>query len=338
MVPSYLGWIAAQLVALGIILDIITGMGVSVGILISTLLVLSYTLLGGMWAVTITDLVQTIIIIVGLVVVAIIFTERAGGIYPIISSAPKGFFSFLPNPDWTSRWEYFAAWITVGLGSVPQQDVFQRIMSAKSEKVAARSALVAAGMYLSIALIPLYLVLALMYLYPTHFNGDLQYALPRSILEHTNLPIQVLFFGALVSAIMSTCSGAILAPATVLAENIVKPLYSRDISDKSMLLLLRASVFVIGIAAFGMAQASNNIYELVAESSAISLVTLFIPMIYGLYFSKASTLPAILSMAVGTCIWFYALSYSTEYPPVLLGLGGSFCGLLIGIFWKYIKQ
>ncbi|MBY0424994.1 MAG: sodium:solute symporter family protein, partial [Cytophagales bacterium] len=339
MVPSYLGWIAAQLVALGLILNIVTGIPISIGIAVSAFLVLSYTLVGGMWAVTITDFVQTIIIIVGLLVVAYIFTERAGGIGNIIHVKPPKFYSILPEGNGIGRWEYLAAWITVGLGSIPQQDVFQRLMTAKNEKVAANSALIGGVLYLSVALIPLYLILAVMLLYPSSFHvPDAQFVLPMAIVNNTSLPIQVIFFGALVSAIMSTCSGAMLAPATVLAENIFKPWYGKPLTDKGMLLALRLSVLVIGLFSVGMAYLNSNIYELVAESSAVSLVTLFVPMIMGLFTSSSSKMAPVLSMVFGICFWTWAFVGQTDFPPVLIGLAASFLGWGLGWFIAFFRK
>jgi solute:Na+ symporter, SSS family len=206
------------------------------------------------------------------------------------------------------------------LGSIPQQDVFQRVMSAKSEKVAVRSSFIASGMYLSIAFLPLLIGLCSRILYPELLDGDAQTILPTVVLLHTNLGVQVLFFGALLSAIMSTTSAAILAPASILSENLIKPIYGNRISSKHHLLLLRLSVIAVAILATLLAGISTNIYVLVGESSALSLVSLFIPMIAGLYWKKANSTGALASMVCGLGTWILFENLKYEIPSLIPGL------------------
>lgn len=113
---------------------------------------------------------------------------------------------------------FITALITIGLGSIPQQDVFQRVMSSRSERVAVYSSLTAGFMYLTIALIPLILAIFARVNYPELLKLDAQLMLPTLIMEHTSTLTKVLFFGALLSAIMSTSSSAILAPSAILSE------------------------------------------------------------------------------------------------------------------------
>jgi SSS family solute:Na+ symporter len=114
---------------------------------------------------------------------------------------------------------YLAAWSVLGLGSLPSQDVFQRSMSSNSVNTAVRSCYIAAGMYLTVAMIPLFISLCVRQLYPEFLSGDTQLALPAMVLSHAALPVQILFFGSLLSAIMSTTSSAMLAPASIFSEN-----------------------------------------------------------------------------------------------------------------------
>ena len=155
MVPSYFGWIAAQLVAIGIIFQVVAGISIVWGIVIGTLVVVVYTYIGGLWAVSVTDFLQTIVILTGLIWLAVDLTEAAGGLAKVVDRTPPGFFRFWPEADLTSMSHYVAAWITIGLGSIPQQDVFQRVMAARTEQTAVRASYIASLMYLSIGLIPL---------------------------------------------------------------------------------------------------------------------------------------------------------------------------------------
>lgn len=336
MVPSYFGWVAAQLVALGIILNTVTGLALFWGIFIGGTVVLIYTYIGGMWAISITDFIQTILIIAGLIIVAVHVSEDVGSFSDVVSRTPEGFFDPLPKATLNDILKYIAAWITIGLGSIPQQDVFQRIMAAKSERVAVRSSYFGAVMYLSIAFLPLYIGLCATQLYPDllKHSENTQVMLPMVVLRHEGLVVQIMFFGALLSAIMSTTSGAILAPASILAENFIKPLLKYPLDDKAELRLNRLSVVFVAVISGVMANLKSDIYELVGTSSALSLVSLFVPMMAGLYGKRHTEWGAALSMILGMVSWMIAEALETETPSLLIGLFFSWLGLVLGNWWE----
>jgi solute:Na+ symporter, SSS family len=144
----------------------------------------------------------------------------------------------------------------------------------------------------------------------------------------------MVFFGALLSAILSTTSGAILAPASILSENLIKPLRKKMWSEKHHLLMVRFSVLVVAIISLAMALWRGNIYELVAESSAISLVSLFVPLVGGLWWKKAKPLGAILSMILGFVSWLVWEYLAIDYPSIIVGLALSFIGMILGSYFK----
>lgn len=94
MVPSYFGWIAAQLVAVGLIFQVVAGIEMSVGICIGAGVVLVYTYIGGMWAVSVTDFLQSVIIIIGLAFLAFDLLDAAGGLEQVVNNTPEGFLDF----------------------------------------------------------------------------------------------------------------------------------------------------------------------------------------------------------------------------------------------------
>jgi solute:Na+ symporter, SSS family len=329
IIPSYFSWIAAQLMAMGIVLRVVLGWPLTDCILLSSLVVILYTLMGGMWSISITDFLQTLMIIAGLVFVSVVLYQKVGGFAPLINQMPDGFFRF--TPDWTFKNSvaYFAAWITIGLGSIPQQDVFQRVMAARSADVSVRASLLASLMYLTIALLPLFIGLCGHLLYP-ELEQDGQMIIPNMVLRHTALPLQILFFGALVSAILSTTSSAILAPAAVLGENIVK-FFRPDLTDRQLLLTIRLGILTITLVCIWMATTRESIFELVSESSAFSLVSLFVPLAAGLYWPRANLLGCLLSMSVGLVVWLLCLWLQTTYPPMIYGLLASLLGMVVGV-------
>jgi solute:Na+ symporter, SSS family len=315
--PPYLGYIAAQLVAMGLIMNVVTGMAVWEGIVISAIVVTIYTYIGGMWAITITDFVQTIIIIAGLIVLAVVMGMKAGGVANVLNSAPQETFTFFPKADLKEIVSWVAAWAVLGLGSIPSQDVFQRSMSSNSASTAVRSCFIAAGMYLSIAMLPLFISLCTKYLYPDQLAGDTQLALPSMVLQHTSLPVQILFFGSLLSAIMSTTSSVILAPAAIVSENLVKPLSRNKLTGKQILMITRIAILVFSVLATLMACMRSNIYELVGESSILSLVSLFAPLTFGLYWKRSSRVGAMASMVIGMLSWIIFEAVETDWPSLV---------------------
>lgn len=329
MIPSYFGWIAAQLVAMSIILQVITLIPFHTSLLICTLVVMLYTYIGGMWAVSITDFVQTLIILIGLLYFAIVMLIQVGGWTPILEQTPPGFFRFLPKANAMDITHYIAAWITIGLGSIPQQDVFQRVMAAKSEKTAIRAAYLSSLMYLCIAFLPLIIVLCGKVLYPELLHKDPQMLLPQLVLQHGGLALQIMFFGALLSAIMSTASGAILAPATILGENIIRPQFPK-ITDDQLLHVMRLSVILVACISALLSLLKSNIYELVGQSSALSLVSLFVPLTAGLWWKKASNTGAMASMILGMLVWLYCEFQAFEIPSLIYGLSASIAAMLLG--------
>lgn len=331
MIPSYFSWIAAQLVALALLLQVLAGVPFFWGIAVCTAVVVFYTYIGGMWSVSVTDTLQTVIIIAGMLILTVIILQQAGGLSSVVAQVPDDFWRISPKENSIKSWSvYLAAWMTIGLGSIPQQDVFQRVMSARTARIAVASSIMAAVMYFTIACMPLLIGLSGSLLYPSILDGDTQMAIPLLVLRHMGTGMQILTFGALLSAILSTCSGATLAPATVLAENLIKPLYSDKINDKTLLKIMRHSVVVIALISMALALYKKHIFELVAESSALSLVALFVPLTAGLYWKKASMTGALLSMMAGTAVWSYFEFFPDDYPSLLWGLAAGIGGMVLG--------
>ncbi|MBN3518875.1 sodium:solute symporter family protein [Algoriphagus lutimaris] len=330
MIPAYFGYVAAQLVALSLILGSITDLTLVEGILISSGIVVFYTFLGGMWAISITDFIQTTMIVVGLLWVSMMVASEAGGVQNILSQAPEESFQFFPTGGAISWINYFGAWIILGLGSIPSQDIYQRVMSSKSEKVAVRSTYLAGGFYLTFGLLPLFIALGAKVLYPELYLENNQMLLPTMILAHGGLPIQIVFFGALISAIMSTTSSGLLAPAAILSENLIKPFFGEKVNDKSLLWILRGNIVFVAIIATFIATMESNIYDLVAGASILMLVSLFVPLTAGLYWKKASPTGCLLSMMVGMISYLISDQLNPVIDAHIIGLAFSILAMIIG--------
>jgi SSS family solute:Na+ symporter len=163
----------------------------------------------------------------------------------------------------------------------------------------------------------LFISLCIKHIYAGELSSDTQMALPSMVLSHTSMPIQILFFGSLLSAILSTASSAILAPAAIFSENLIKPLLGNRFNDRQLLMATRISVLVFSACATVMACIRSDIYELVGESSILSLVSLFVPLTLGLYWSKASNAGAMLSMILGMVSWIIFEFLETQWPSLV---------------------
>ena len=341
---SYLGWIAAQFVALGLAFNVLSGGAIDTrtGIVVGAAVVLLYTMAGGMWSVALTDFFQALVIIVGMAYVAWIVAELAGGAGRVVESvAATDKLRFFPDLDARSILAWITAALIVLFGSIPQQDVLQRVMSAKDESIAARASILGGLLYFAIATIPIFLVFAAAVIDPAMvarlIQEDYQLILPTLILERTPLVVQVFFFGALLSAILSTAGGALLAPSVAVAENVIRPWVERRghgaMDDARLLRTMRLTVLALGSAVLVMALTSKlSIYQLVNESGKVVLVAAFVPLAAGLFWPRASARGAHFSIAAGLATWIAleALAPGALVPPALAGLLASLGGMLLG--------
>ncbi|HQL10602.1 MAG TPA: sodium:solute symporter family protein, partial [Lentisphaeria bacterium] len=214
IVISYLGWVAAQVKALGLVFHVVTDGAISQnwGMVLGIAIVLTYTTFGGMLSVAILDFVQMLMIMVGLLFIGWIVADKVGGVAPVIAHASQaGKLDFFPPPDAMQWLAFIGTGMTMMLGSVPQQDVFQRITSAKSGKIAIWGSIIGALTYFCFAFIPMFIAYSATLIDPNLFGAilenDSQMVLPTLVLsEHIPLLAQALFFGAVLSAIMSTAS------------------------------------------------------------------------------------------------------------------------------------
>ncbi len=339
---SYLGWTAAQLTALGLVFSTLTdgAVSLSTGIVLSGVVVLAYTIWGGMWSVAMTDLFQSVMIIVGLALVAWVVGDMAGGPGKVIAaSAEAGRFEFWPKGG-TKEWFAFAtAFLTLAIGSIPQQDIFQRVTSAKDEKTAILGSLLGGAVYFCFVFVPIFIVCAALLVDPAlgkllsaEDARDMQRILPSFILEHTPLWIKVLFFGALLSAILSTASGAIIAPTSLCTENIIRPFYP-NMSDRRFLLTLRVILVAFTVAALIFAlNSKQTMYDMVQNAYTVTLVAAFVPLAAGIFWKRANNTGAVLSAACGLVAWMIAAYWAPDatLPPPLVGLAFSLLGMVVG--------
>ena len=337
---SYLGWVSAQVTALGLVFHVLSGQAISVplGMVIGVVSILAYTLFGGMWSVAVTDFIQMIILVVGLSILAVFAADQAGGADKVMALATsQDMFRFWPEPNFRDVVFFIASAITMMLGSIPQQDVFQRVMSARDLKAATRGPILGGVFYILFAFVPMFLVVSALIIMPEKAAAliaeDPQKVLPTLVMEHMPFVMQVLFFGALLSAIKSCASATLLAPSVTFTENIWRPMRPHQ-SDRQNLLTMRVTVLVFSalVLTYAVLMQGTSIYELVSGAYQVTLVGAFVPLLAGLYWSRATTQGAVFSIVLGLLAWamFLATPAGEEFPAQLAGVLAAGVGMLVG--------
>lgn len=340
IILSYLGWVSAQVTALGLVFNLLSDGAISVplGMVLGTASILAYTLFGGMWSVAVTDFIQMIILVVGLAIIAVFAANLAGGADKVLALATqKDLFKFLPEPSFKQISFFLAAAVTMMLGSIPQQDVFQRVMSAKNVGAATQGPVIGGVCYILFAFVPMFLVVSALIIMPESaaalIKDDPQKVIPTLVMTKMPFVMQVIFFGALLSALKSTASATLLAPSVTFVENIWRQFYPR-ISDQQELRTMRISVLVFSacVCAYAIASQGTPIYDMVSGAYQVTLVGAFVPLVAGLYWRRATTQGAVFSIVLGVLAWLLLMATPAgeDFPAQLGGLVMAVLGMVIG--------
>ncbi len=351
---SYLGWVSAQVTALGLVFNVLSEGMITQGqgIVIGAGVVLIYTLFGGMWSVALTTVVQMTVIVVGLLWISTLVADmpEVGGIAPVIADAQAaGKFEFWPEASWAAIITFLAGLLTMGFGSIPQQDVFQRANSSKDERVAVWGTTLGGIAYFLFAAVPIYLTYAATMVDPvqatTLLEENAELVLPSFVVSHLPMVAQVVFFGALLSVIMSTASGTLLAPSVTISENLLKPfLDERQLTDERFLWITRVvvAIFAVGVTLYALwsLEAATGIHQMVENAYKITLATAFVPLFAGLFWSRANNTGAGTSIILGLIVWLVMEFVAPEasLPPQFAGFIASIVGMFVGSYLPTGRQ
>jgi len=292
-----------------------------------------------MWAVAITDFIQMIIIVIGMLFIGFEISGEVGGVGTVVHHAlDAGKFQFWPALDAKEIIGFAAAWITMMFGSIPQQDVFQRVQSAKTERIAVWASVSGGALYFLFAFVPMFLAYSATLIDPKMVSGligsDPQMILPELVMRHAPLFAQVMFFGALLSAIKSCASATLLAPSVTFTENILKPMVGHRLSDHKMLRAMRmvTLAFTVLVTLYAM-NSRASIFKMVENAYQITLVMAFVPLVAGVYWKRATTQGALAAIFCGLAVWLSILAFGPEDPFVpaqFAGVIASAIGMMAG--------
>lgn len=340
IVISYLGWVSAQIKALGLVFNVVTDGAISqpAGMILGAAIVLTYTTFGGMLSVAILDFVQMSVVMGGMLYIAYLISGLTGGVDVVVNhAAAAGKLDFFPRASAAEWLAFLAAWLTMMLGSIPQQDVFQRVTSAKSAKVAIYGSVLGGVLYFAFCFVPMFIAYSATLIDPGLFNGlieaDSQLVLPTLVLQHTPVFAQAIFFGAVLAAIMSCSSATLLAPSVAFSENILRAFYP-GISDRAFLRMMRFTIVCFACTVLVFALNTNaSIFKMVENAYKITLAGAFVPLFFGAFWRRATTQGALAASIGGIASWLLVELLVGEaglVPPQLIGLGVSMLGMVAG--------
>lgn len=323
MVPTSLLWAAAQIRAFGQILASVSELQVETAVTLAAVVVIGYTTVGGFLADAISDLVQGIVLAVGLVVLLVGFGVAGPALDAIALPAER-----LRLVAGQSSWLDLAERLAIPVvGSLAAQELVARVCAARSPRVARNGALGAAGLYVVIGLIPVALGLAASG--TTIAVGDPEQVLMR--IAETTLPgvLFVVFAGALVSAILSTVDSALLVSGSLVAHNLLLRLRPTD-DERLKVRTNRGAVIVMGLIAYALTFSQEGVWGLVLEASGFGSAGLVVAVLFGLYGKFGGARAASASLVGGMLAYVIGAHVVGIDHPFLTSLGVSLAAFVVG--------
>jgi Na+/proline symporter len=325
MIPGYFGWIAVQIYALAGIVHLSFGTPLWASMISIALLATALTWLGGMWAITLTDAAQMIVVAFAIVLLGYVVLDACGngnwwaGWYELLQE--KKFNGELANLKNNPKelFSYLNVFVIASLGNLPGQDLAQLICSARCEITAQRSCLIAGFFYVTLGSISILLGLAARKLLPMPVDHSVLPLLAKQLLTPG---LSVLLLLAIISIVLSTIDSAILATSSIIAHNLLK--YRALKQNYSMVSLCRWCTIFVGFSSLAIAFVGTNAYALLEQSYAISLVGLFAPFAMGLFGKHFCEEAALGSMIAGTSLWALGLFIGITHFLELIALLASF--------------
>jgi Na+/proline symporter len=315
LVPGSVIWAAAQVRAFGQIMSANSGLSLVAAITLAAVLVAAYSVVGGLLADAVTDTIQGIAVVVGLVLLGAIVAAHVGGISAGLARVePEQLQLLRAEAGLLDTLEQLAIPIC---GTVVAVELISRFLGARSAEVAGQGTALGGATYLVVGLIPVFL--GLMAPHSIGTVADTEQIVPR--LAEVFLPgvLYVAFVGAIISAILSAVHAALHAPASQISHNIIVRLVP-GLTDRGKLWCVRLTVMALSVVAYLLSVTSNRIHDLVETASAFGSAGVFVTALFALFTRFGGAASAYASVAAGMLVWAagkYAAGLGTPY---LLGL------------------
>ena len=311
---NFLFWVAVQILVFGKIVNAILGWDLHFSIVLAMAVICTYTMLGGLFAVCFTDIVQVSVTVLGVIALVPYGIAAVGGWDAFLASYNTDLTHIIPEYGGFDPWlAWFGAFAAVGLGGIVSPDLMQRAFSAKSPNIARCSAYVAFTILFCFAILVALASLSGQilvangtltdpYLIGNAAAGiepDPELILPVMSKVIMPLPMVVLFLGAGLSAVMSAAATALLALAGMISMNIYRDIINPEASHATQVKVTRILVLGMGIVATTIAVTYPNAAELSAFGFDLILASLLGAMTLGLFWKKANSIGAACGMLSG---------------------------------------
>ncbi|WP_338683487.1 sodium:solute symporter [Streptomyces acidiscabies] len=310
-------------IAYATIFDVLFDMNRTLAIVLGGSIVVAYSTLGGMWSITLTDMVQFVVKTIGVLLLLLpIAVVKAGGFGAMRDELPTSYF----DPLGIGGETIFTYVLIYTFGMLIGQDIWQRVFTSRSDRTAKWGGTVAGSYCLAYALAGAVIGTAAKALYPNLSSADDAFA----TIVKDELPVGVrgLVLAAALAAVMSTSSGALIACATVANNDIWARLRGKVAGAESSGDEVRDNrrfILVMGIAVIGTAVALNNVVEALTVAYNLLVGGLLVPILGGLLWKRGTVHGALASVVVGggSVIGLMAAYGILANEPVYYGLSAS---------------
>jgi len=318
-------WIGGLLFTFGVLLESLAGVPTIIGIFGGLFVVAVYTMAGGMWAVAVTDFVQMLALVFGLLILLVVVLHDVGGWSTIAAQLPEHTLRPIPLDHTAKNWfDWLNIWLVMGFGAIAATSIIQRALAARSETVAQNAFYLASVGYVVIGTIPIVLGLIASVTMPGIDNPNA--VLAELAVRHLHPALVVVFVGAIISALMSTCDSVLLGVGTVTSTNLL-PLVVRNPDDKLRLRVARYAIPVASLLGTYVALNAHRVVQVLLDSAAILLAAIIVPFVLCFYWERANNYGALTGLFGGLAGWLIASWQETALPPEFLG----FCVSLVGM-------
>jgi len=314
-----------QVIGMGTILNVLLGWNLTSSMLLGGGIVLFYTILGGMWSVTMTDVLQFVVMTIGIFFIMLPTSlSKAGGWQNIQAKLPSQYF------DWSSIGgdRIFQYFLLFALGMVVAQDIWQRLFTARTVKIS-KYGTVSAGIYSFLYALALSVIgMSTLVVLPN--LEDSQNAFANMAMQTLPVGILGLVLAAVVSALMSTASGTLLASSTLIVNDIYKRFINPNINEKSFIKVSRMTTFIIGVLTIMFAIWIQDVLVALDVAYAVLSGAIFVPIVLGFYWKRVTAKAAFYSIVVSTIVIFVGLAIEglTSTNPIMYGIGSSIVTIL----------
>ncbi len=330
MVPGTVMWAAAQIRAFGQVLSATSGFEVELTIAIAALVVIFYTMYGGLLADVVTDAVQGVALIIGLFILLVLVVQAGGGLSAAISHIePQRLLLF--GVEERSPLQILEQWAVPVCGSLMSQELVARVLASRSPEIARRACVSGGLLYLIVGLMPVFIGLAGFHLLPGLEHPE--QILPRLAREYLNTFLYIIFAGALISAILSTVDSALLAASALLSHNLIIP-FMRTVPEQRKVKIARYMVMICGVIAYILALHAGRVYTLVEEASAFGSAGIFIVVIFGLFTRFGGIYSAAGALLAGISAWIFGQYMMHFSVPYLISLASAFITYISIALWE----